>query len=54
MPTNSLEIIDKGVVRLEMMHALKLQDIQIRMLPAEIIYKYYLDGTKMDIRELRL
>ena len=33
---------------------LGLQDIQIRLLPAETMYKHYIENTKMDISILEL
>lgn len=54
MPTASAEIIHKGVVSLAMLSNLGLQDIQIRLLPADKMYRHYLQNTKIDIRELQL
>ena len=49
MPTASTEIIDKGTASLAMLSNLGLQDIQVRLLPAEMMYRYYIDNTKIDI-----
>lgn len=49
MPTEQDEIINKGSVNMEMLHCLGLEDIQIRLLPAELMYRHYLANTHMDI-----
>ena len=54
MPTASAEIIDKGTASLAMLSNLGLQDIQVRLLPAEMMYRHYIENTKMDIRVLNL
>lgn len=54
MPTNSEEIISKGTVTLAMLKNLGLQDIQIRLLPAKMMYKHYLDNIKFDLSSLKL
>lgn len=54
MPTTGAEVITKGAVSLAMLAALGLQDIQVRLLPAEVMYRHYLENTKMDMRELNL
>lgn len=54
MPTEIDYIVPKGKVVLEMMHNLKLEDIQIRLLPAMKMYEKYLNNQKMEIRELNL
>ena len=54
MPTASKEIIEKGAVSLAMLSKLGLQDIQVRLLPAETMYRHYIDHTKMDICTLNL
>ncbi|MBS7219494.1 MAG: LlaJI family restriction endonuclease, partial [Oscillospiraceae bacterium] len=54
MPTASKEIIEKGTVSLAMLSKLGLQDIQVRLLPAETMYRYYIDNAKMDICILNL
>ena len=54
MPTASPEIIKKGAVSLEMLKNLKLQDIQIRLLPAQKMYNHYIENTKIDINALCL
>lgn len=54
MPTAATEIEKKGTVFLGMLKNLDLEDIQIRLLPAEAMYRHYLENTKMDIRKLDL
>lgn len=54
MPTASKEIIEKGTVSLAMLSKLGLQDIQVRLLPAETMYRHYIDNAKMDICILNL
>ena len=41
MPSASSEIIEKGAVTLAMLRNLGLQDIQVRLLPAEQMYQFY-------------
>lgn len=54
LPSEGSEIINKGYVKLDMLDNLGLQPIQIRMLPANSVYDYYLEGIKMDVSELDL
>lgn len=54
MPTDTAEIIDKGSVSLAMLRDLGLDDIQVRLLPAERVFMHYLQNKKMDINELKL
>ena len=54
MPTADSKIILKGTVKLDMLKQLDLQDIQIRLLPAGMMYKHYIENTKMDIALLKL
>ena len=54
MPSASSEIIEKGAVTLAMLRNLGLQDIQVRLLPAEQMYQHYINNTKMDIQTLNL
>ena len=54
MPTEQHSVIDKGYVNIEMLDALGLQNIQIRLLPAELMYSHYLANEKMDIGLLHL
>ena len=54
LPIAGEQFINKGYVYLDMMRILKLQDIQIRLLPATVMYSHYLNNTKLDIRLLKL
>ena len=54
MPTASADIIPIGTTYLSMLSNLGLQDIQIRLLPAEMIYRHYIDNRKFDIHALNL
>ena len=54
LPTENSEIEDKGEVRMEMISNLGLQDIKIRLIPADMAYDLYLSGRKMDIDTLKL
>lgn len=54
LPTENDDIEDKGEVCLEMLANLKLQNIKVRLLPAEEAYRLYLSGKKMDITKLKL
>ena len=54
MPTASMEIVEKGTVSLTMLRNLGLQDIQVRLLPAKLMYQHYIENTKIDIRTLNL
>lgn len=54
MPTENDKIVKKGTARMPMLEALELENIQIRQLPATMMYEYYLSQKKMDIRLLDL
>lgn len=54
MPTSDSDVIEKGHVTLRMLKQLDLQDIQIRLLPADMIYQFYLNNDKLDIHALNL
>ena len=54
MPTEQQSIILKGYVNIEMLDAIGLQSIQIRHLPADMMYSHYLASEKMDIELLYL
>ena len=54
MPTASAEIVEIGTVSLAMLSKLDLQDIKVRLLPAETVYQHYIKNTKIDIRDLNL
>lgn len=54
MPTEGNEIVVKGVAKMQMLEALGLKNIQIRLIPAVKLYDYYLSDVHMNIDELRL
>ena len=54
MPTEKDAIIKKGVARMHMLEQLNLQNIQIRLLPAQKMYEHYLAKKKINIDELEL
>ena len=54
MPTEKDEIINKGTAKMSMLEALGLENIQIRLLPARMMYEYYLSQKKIDIGLLAL
>lgn len=54
MPTDNEEIIMKGTVTLAMLKNLGLHDIQIRLLPAKMMYSHYLNNTKLELISLKL
>lgn len=54
MPTAGEDIVVKGSVSLAMLKRLGLQDIQVRLLPAQLMYKHYLSNTKLPLADLQL
>lgn len=54
MPTDKNEIIKKGMARMPMLEALGLENIQIRLIPARMLYEHYLAQSKIDIELLGL
>ncbi|WP_312355748.1 LlaJI family restriction endonuclease [Aminipila sp.] len=54
MPTEQQTIVIKGYVNMDILDALGLQSIQIRQLPADTMYSYYLANEKIDIELLYL
>ena len=54
MPTEQEQIVCKGRVCMPMLNNLGLEDIQIRLLPAALMFKHYLANTHIDIDSLRL
>ena len=54
MPTEKDRIIKKGVARMQMLEQLNLQNIQIRLLPAQKMYEHYLAKRKVNIADLDL
>ena len=53
-PTEKDEYIDKGYAELRMLHALGLENIAVRLLPAHKVFDCYLSETTMDIEVLNL
>ena len=54
MPTEQDYVINKGTVVMTFLKNAGLADIQIRMLPAKLVYECYLENRKMDIKDLGL
>ena len=54
MPTEKSEIIKKGTARMSMLESLGLENIQIRLIPASMLYEKYLTKGKIDIGLLEL
>ena len=54
MPTAASEVAENGEVSLGMLQNLGLQNIQIRLLPASIMYRHYMDDTKFNLQSLNL
>lgn len=54
MPTEKTEIVKKGIVKMPMLEALGLENIQIRQIPAQMLYDYYLRRKKIDMSILEL
>lgn len=54
MPTDNVDVIKIGQVRMEMLESMNLENIQVRLLPAIEIYEHYLSGKKYDINKLEL
>lgn len=54
MPTEKNEIIKKGTARMPMLEALGLENIQIRLIPASMLYEQYLTKGKINIGLLEL
>ncbi|WP_313164666.1 LlaJI family restriction endonuclease [Sedimentibacter sp.] len=54
LPTERKDVVDKGYVTMKMFDELGLQNIQLRQLPADKMYEYYINGDMMSISELNL
>lgn len=54
MPTEGDDILSVGMVKLPMLEALKLENVQIRKIPAKRLFENYLTGKHMDVTELSL
>ena len=54
MPTEKDDFVAKGTAKMEMLEALGLENIQIRLLPAKKIFECYLTRKRIPIAELTL
>lgn len=54
LPTEKDEVINKGHIEMKMMKALHLENIQVRQIPAALVYSNYLANKQMDIESLKL
>lgn len=54
MPSDGQTIVDKGYVSLGLFTQIPLCPIQVRLLPATLMYEHYLKNTKLDIQKLLL
>lgn len=52
MPTEKSKMIKTGVVKMKMLESLGLHNIEIRQLPANLIFDCYLSGNKYDVDKL--
>ena len=53
-PTEKDNVCNMGYVTLEILSNLGLEDIQVIMLPASVVYDYYLRNERMDLSKLKL
>ena len=54
MPTEEHEIIIKGCAKMNMLSDLCLENIQIRLIPADNLFNHYLSRKTIPIQELKL
>ena len=54
MPTEQDTIVDKGIASLAILSNLSLEPILVRLLPAKMVYKHYLEQTLFKVEELSL
>lgn len=54
MPTEGSEIVETGYVVMDFLQRMGLENIQIRLLPAERVYNMYLNNIKLNIDSLNL
>lgn len=54
LPTEKGEIEVKGTAKLEMLSRLGLEDIQVRLIPADMLFKHYLGRKRIEIELLKL
>lgn len=54
MPTEGNEIVKKGTAKMPMLEVLGLENIQIRLIPAKMLYECYLTQRKININLFEL
>ena len=54
MPTEGKEIVSKGKAKMDMFSDLGLEDIQIRLIPADMLFDCYLNHKTIEIDKLEL
>lgn len=54
MPTEGSEIVIKGRAKMDMLSGLGLEDIQIRLIPTDMLFDYYLRHKTIEIEKLHL
>ena len=54
LPTEENEIVKKGTAKMPMLEALGLENIQIRLIPAKMLYECYLTQRKININLFEL
>lgn len=54
LPTEKPKIIVKGTAKLDILTQLGLEDIQIRLVPAEMLFRYYLGRKRIPVEKLKL
>jgi hypothetical protein len=54
LPTENDEVIDCGIVSMNMLKEFKLKDIQVRQIPAKQAFELYLNGRKWDVKTLHI
>lgn len=52
LPTEQADVIDKGEVKLQMLHNLGLQNILVRLVPAVMFYELYLSGKRINVNRI--
>lgn len=53
-PSENSFVQNKGYVSLEMFSQMKLQNIQIIFMPADVVFQYYLENKRLDLKTLNL
>jgi DNA-binding Lrp family transcriptional regulator len=54
MPAEGTDYIDKGYVEMKILHSLGLENIAVRLLPAEVVFDAYISGRRIDVAVLNL